>query len=189
MTNLVTVIGTIATDPRLLGGDDRVACCTFRVASSERRYDRERREWIDGQTNWYTVNAFRGLAAHSKESFGKGDRIVVHGRLRIKYWEKAEKSGISVEVDADALGHDLRWGTSKFTKTVGPQQPALAASERDEGGRGGAERAGLAQQGWRSEPAGDRAEALSSDGFTPEPERIDQERIDQDRVDQERQAA
>lgn len=110
------VVGTVATDPNLMTSESRVPFCTFRLASNERRFDREKNEWVDGETNWFTVNSFRTLAEHSKQSFNKGDRIVVNGRLRVRRWDAKDKSGLSVEIDADALGHDVRWGVSSFSK-------------------------------------------------------------------------
>ncbi|MGK0716014.1 single-stranded DNA-binding protein [Leucobacter sp. W1153] len=116
MSNIVTVVGTIATEPRALTTQSGIALCSFRLASSERRFDREKNGWVDGETNWFTVTAFRGLALNARDSFHKGDRVVVNGRLRIRSWERDDRSGTSVEIEADALGHDLRWGVSQFSK-------------------------------------------------------------------------
>lgn len=119
MTTSITVIGTIATDPKLITPAAGTILCSFRLASDERRYDREKKEWIEGNTNWFGVVAFRTIAAHAHESFHKGDRVIVSGRLRMRSWEKEERRGISVEIEADAIGHDVRWGISKFEKRVG----------------------------------------------------------------------
>ncbi|QBE49937.1 single-stranded DNA-binding protein [Leucobacter triazinivorans] len=119
MTIPICIVGTVATAPKLALTRSGVAFCTFRVASNERRYDREQGQWVDGETNWFTVNAFRGLAEHASESFAKGDRVVVSGRVRMRRWESGEKSGTAVEIEAEALGHDLRWGVTTFAKRHG----------------------------------------------------------------------
>lgn len=119
MTTTINLVGTVATVPRVSQIRDQLPVCSFRVACNERRYDRERGDWVDGPTSWYTVNAFRSLATHAGNSFSKGDRVIISGRLRIRDWEQKERSGTSAEVEADALGHDLRWGTSRFTKLSG----------------------------------------------------------------------
>ena len=118
MSNPICAVGTVATAPKLIQIAPEVTLCSFRLACNERRYDRERGEWVDGDTNWFTVSVFRQMAAHAAASFSKGDRVIVNGRLRVRRWEQKEKdrSGLSVEIDADALGHDVRWGTSRFTK-------------------------------------------------------------------------
>lgn len=48
----------------------------------------------------------------------KGQRIVVTGRLRVRDWTNGDKTGTNVELDADALGHDLSWGTAAFTRSA-----------------------------------------------------------------------
>ncbi len=129
MTTTIHVVGTIATDPRLINPASGTQLCSFRLASDERRYDREKQEWVDGGTNWFGIVAFRGLASHSHESFRKGDRVMVTGRLRMRSWEKDDRRGVSVEIEAEALGHDVRWGVSSFDKRVGQKPDSAAVTE------------------------------------------------------------
>lgn len=129
MTTTIQVVGTIATDPKLINPASGTQLCSFRPASDERRYDREKQEWVDGDTNWFGVVAFRGLAGHAHESFRKGDRVLVSGRLRMRKWEKDDRRGTSVEIEAEALGHDVRWGVSRFEKRIGQKPDSDAASE------------------------------------------------------------
>lgn len=122
MSQHISTVGQIATDPKIFTPENGVQFCTFRLASTERRFDAQRKEWIDGDTTWFTINTFRSLATHANASFTKGDRIVVTGRLRVRQWEKEEKKGTSIEIDADGIGHDVRWGVSSFTKRSGQQE-------------------------------------------------------------------
>jgi single-strand DNA-binding protein len=103
-----------------------LAITSFRLASSQRRFDRGQQKWIDADTNWYTVSAFRGLASNAAVSIVKGDRVVVTGRLRIRDWENTDRSGTTVEIEADTIGHDMFWGTSQFTRVS-----AAPATEQD----------------------------------------------------------
>ncbi|NLA64860.1 MAG: single-stranded DNA-binding protein [Leucobacter sp.] len=119
MSNNITVIGTIATDPRLVNPSGGTPICSFRLASDERRYDREQQAWVEGNTNWFGVACFRNLAGHAHESFRKGDRVIANGKLRVRKWEKDGKRGTSVEIEAEAIGHDLRWGVTRFEKRFG----------------------------------------------------------------------
>jgi len=64
------------------------------------------------------VTSFRQLAINASTSINKGERIVVSGKIRVRDWDNGERSGTSVEIDADALGHDLTWGHASFTRTV-----------------------------------------------------------------------
>lgn len=118
MTDTITLTGLVATTPRHLVTGEGLPITSFRLASTQRRYDRGAQKWIDGETNWYTITAFRQLAINLVGSVVKGQRIVVTGKLRIRDWETGDRAGTTIEVDAEALGHDLAWGTSVFTRSV-----------------------------------------------------------------------
>lgn len=128
MTDLVTVTGFVGNDPRHNVTDAGLAITSFRLASTRRYFDRAKGEWADGETNWYSVAAFRQLAVNAAASVSKGDRVVVHGRLRVRPWETGEKSGTAIEIDADAIGHDLSWGRTEVTRTA----PARSGDDGDE---------------------------------------------------------
>lgn len=116
MHTQVCLVGTVATDPKLTKSAGKASFCSFRLACNERRYDADKQEWVDTETSWFSINSFRGLADHAVSSFNKGDRIIVNGKLRVREWTNGEKSGTSAVIEADALGHDLRWGTSAFSR-------------------------------------------------------------------------
>ena len=118
MTDTITLTGLVATVPRHLTTGEGLPITSFRLASSQSRYDRASNSWIDAGTNWFTVSTFRRLALGVATSIRKGDRVVVTGRLRIREWTSTEKSGTTIEVDAEALGHDLNWGSALFTRTM-----------------------------------------------------------------------
>lgn len=116
MSDTITVTGNIATDPEHKVTQGGLSITTFRVASSQRRFDRQSERWVDSGTNWYTVSTYRGLADHAFQSLRKGDRVLLTGRLRVRQWENGTKQGTSVDVDAEAIGHDLLWGTTVFQR-------------------------------------------------------------------------
>jgi single-strand DNA-binding protein len=116
MVDSITLTGLVATTPRVLTTSEGLAITSFRLASSQRRFDRACNRWVDGDTNWYTVSSFRTLAVNAADSVQKGDRVVVVGKLRIRDWGNTDRSGVGVEVEADVIGHDLSWGTSTYTR-------------------------------------------------------------------------
>ncbi len=117
MPDIITVTGNVAADPEFKITPTGIAIASFRVASAQRRFDRTTAAWVEEGTNWYSVSAFRGLAEHVAASIAKGHPVIVTGRLRVRDWDTGTKKGTSIEIDADAVGHDLRWGTSAFAKT------------------------------------------------------------------------
>ncbi len=117
MSDTITLTGIVATAPKHIVTSEGLQITSFRLASTQRKFDRAEQKWVDADTNWYTITAFRHLAAHAIGSILKGQRVLVTGRLRIRDWQTDEKAGTTIEVDADALGHDLTFGTSEFTRT------------------------------------------------------------------------
>jgi single-strand DNA-binding protein len=111
----VTLRGNVATDPTLRVTQTGTPVCTFRLAVTERRYDDAEQKMVDTATSWYTVSAWRGLAANVAASLSSGTTVVVQGRLRIRDYTWEEQPRTSADVDADAVGVDLAWGTARFT--------------------------------------------------------------------------
>ena len=118
MIDILAVSGIVATTPRHIVTSEGLAITSFRLASTQRRFDKGQAQWVDIDTNWYTVVAFRQLALNAHSSLNKGDRVVASGRVKVRNWENDEKSGTAIEIEADALGHDLLWGTSSFERNT-----------------------------------------------------------------------
>jgi single-strand DNA-binding protein len=115
---MISIVGNVATDLRFVRSERGTPLASFRLATTERRYDRSRGEWTDGRTSFITVVCWRSLAENAAASLRKGDPVVVLGRLRVEPWEREDgRTGTSVEVVAQAIGHDLSRGTSAFRRT------------------------------------------------------------------------
>jgi single-strand DNA-binding protein len=118
MAESITTAGLVATTPRHLVTAEGLPITSFRLATTSRKFDARTGEWTDGDTNWYTITAFHDLAINAASSIEKGQRILVQGSLRVRDWDNGERSGTSIEIEAEAMGHDLSWGTAVFTRTV-----------------------------------------------------------------------
>ncbi len=132
MTDQLTLTGLIATTPRHIVTAEGLAITSFRLASQQRRYDKQTQAWADADTNWYTVTAFRELAINSAKSLNKGDRVVTVGRLKVKDWTNDDRSGTTVEVEAESLGHDLHWGTTEYQRVSRSDEPEVEESGVDD---------------------------------------------------------
>lgn len=118
----VTLVGNVVSDIRHVLTADGTPVASFRVASTSRKYNKDVNAFVDGEVTYLTVTAWRRLADHCAKSLVKGDPVVVFGRLRLRAWEKEERRGTSVEVDAVAIGPNLALGTADFTRMRrGPQ--------------------------------------------------------------------
>ncbi|WP_137843416.1 single-stranded DNA-binding protein [Microbacterium sp. 2FI] len=152
MSDTITITGVVGTDPQHKRTPNGTVVTEFRLASGQRRYDKAVGAWVDDGTNWYTVSSYRRLAEHAFHSLRKGERVIVAGRLRVRQWDNGTKSGTAVDIDADTIGHDLVWGTTRFEK----DSPA---------GRGNADPADQPTD----PPADDWAPALGADAVTEWP--------------------
>ena len=167
MTDRITVTGVVGSDPRPTVTPAGLQITNFRLASTRRYFDRATGQWTDGETNWYSVSTFRQLALNTAASIRKGEHVVVHGRLRVRQWKTAEKSGLAIEIEADSVGHDLAWGTSSYTKS----SAARASASTDEPEYGESTNVGAASDVWATpgtgwgvtEPGSDDVAVLDSD--------------------------
>jgi single-strand DNA-binding protein len=127
----VTLRGNVASELRQMCFDDGNTVTSFRMASNARRYDRDRREWVDKGTTYVRVTCRRAMALNAVESVRKGQPVVVTGRLRERFWSSDGRSGQSLEVEAETLGHDLSFGTATFVRVVRTERNDSAKDRED----------------------------------------------------------
>ena len=101
--------------------NNTVATASFRLACTPRL--RKAGDWTDGETTWMTVTCFRSLAENAAGSVGKGDPVIVVGRLRTSVWVKDGVQQERTVLEALTIGHDLTRGTSAFNRNERLQQP------------------------------------------------------------------
>lgn len=126
MNDAITVVGSLGADPILKSvNGDQVA--EFRLACTARRKVGE--EWVNGHTNWYSIEAWGKQAVHIERSLRRGDLVVVLGALKVDQWENEERRGTSVKIRAEHVGHSLRVGPVTRERPV--RQPAEAELAAD----------------------------------------------------------
>ncbi|MFC8429300.1 single-stranded DNA-binding protein [Streptomyces sp. NPDC057253] len=129
---MICAVGNVATQPvyrELATG----ASVRFRLAATARYLDREKNEWTDGHTNFFTVWANRQLATNVSGSVNVGDPVVVQGRLKVRSEvREGQPSWTSADIDAVAIGHDLARGTSAFRRTQRAEGAGAGASAQPE---------------------------------------------------------
>ena len=112
----VTIVGNLTDDPELRYTPNGAAVAKFRVAVN-RRYKDQSGEWKDGDTSYFTVNAWRTLAENVAETLTRGANVIVVGRLQQRSWETQDGDKRTViEIEADEVGPSLRWATAKVEK-------------------------------------------------------------------------
>lgn len=143
----VTLAGYVATEPHYKTVNDEIPHVTMRVAWTSRFRDRETGEWRDGKTSFANVNCWRKLANNVVSSLRKGQAIVVMGRLQVREFDDREgRRRTAVDIEADAVGHDLYRGVAHFQRTFRPAGEAAADGQPDGLAMGEAIRAGLTDE-------------------------------------------
>jgi single-strand DNA-binding protein len=117
----VTLVGNVASDVSHRLTTSGVSVTSFRMACTARRRDEQ--GWVDGDTSFVTVTCWRQLGEHVASSIDKGQPIVVTGRLQVKERKVEDRKFVDVEVVADAVGTNLRYGTTIYRKAARPDQP------------------------------------------------------------------
>ncbi|MEU7430957.1 single-stranded DNA-binding protein [Streptomyces sioyaensis] len=119
---MVTLVGNAATAVEHRQTTAGATVARFRLAATSRRWDKALERWTDGETSFYTVRSWRGLADNVAASVAVGEPLIVQGRLRLREGEQSPERGgqrwFSAEVDAVAIGHDLARGTAAFRRVV-----------------------------------------------------------------------
>jgi single-strand DNA-binding protein len=127
--SMITVRGWLGGDVDLRRAGE-VPVASFRLACTPRKFNRRTENWSDGETQWFTVSCWRGLAENCAASLRRSDAVVVVGRFEIRTFVNSQ--GVEVqtfEIDATHVGHDLSRGTSRFLR---PPRPDGSGRERSE---------------------------------------------------------
>lgn len=114
---IVTFVGSAGGDPELKFIESGKALASFSLAVGQR--EKKGQEWVDGPTMWVRVTAWGTLGENVAESITKGTRVIVAGRYKMRTWKDKEgNERQSYEIDADAIGPDLRWSTAAVTRNA-----------------------------------------------------------------------
>ncbi|MBK9740315.1 MAG: single-stranded DNA-binding protein [Actinobacteria bacterium] len=127
----MNVIGNVVNEVELRFTKAGEPVASFRVASGTRRFDRNSGRWVDGDTHYFTVSCWRGLAHNVVQSLHKGMPVMVIGRLRSREVERPCKEHNHTvryfDIEATSVGPDLARGTAEFTRT---KRDSVVESER-----------------------------------------------------------
>ncbi len=131
----VTVCGNLVTDVTTRTTAKGEAMATFRIASTVTRFDRNEGRWVDQESSYWNVVAYRRAAQNAASSLAKGHPVVVHGRIKQRSTQRevAEAPGVRVpvtytDIEALSLGLDLSRCRAEFRRApVGPQTSADAS--------------------------------------------------------------
>ncbi|HEX9228344.1 MAG TPA: single-stranded DNA-binding protein [Arthrobacter sp.] len=152
----ITVIGNLTNDVELRFTPSGSAVANFTIASTPRTFDRQKNEWVDGETLFLRCSIWREAAENVAESLTKGMRVIVSGRLKSRSYEdkKTQEKRTVIELEVDEIGPSLRYANAKVNRT-----------QRSNGGNsGGQQDGGFQQQGGSGEWGGQQGSQQQDPG-------------------------
>jgi single-strand DNA-binding protein len=121
----VTVVGNVVDSPRRVRLENS-SVTNFRLASTARKYDSAKQEFVDAGTFWVDVESWGDLGGNVARSVSKGDPVIVRGTLTTRSWESEHGRRSAPQIKAIAVGHNLQRGWTDF------HRPSRAVPSVDE---------------------------------------------------------
>lgn len=122
MTIHTTATATTVADAELRFSQAGKAICRLRVASNDRKYNRDTSQWEDGDATFIDVTVF-GAKAEACAEIRKGTLVMIVGKLKSRDWEdKQGQKRTSYEILADEVGTIVK-ATASGGQGAGWHQP------------------------------------------------------------------
>lgn len=113
----MTIVGNLTADPEKRTTSNGMSVCNLTVASTPRAYNRNTKQWEDGQALFMRCTAWRALADNIMVTLTKGMRVVAHGRLSQQSYQAQDGSKrTNLTLTLDAIGPDLSHATAQVVK-------------------------------------------------------------------------
>lgn len=114
----ITVIGNLTADPELRFTNNGTPVANFTVASTPRKFDKQRNEWVNGEALFLACSVWNQVAENVAESLSKGMHVIVQGNLKARSWQDRDGNRrTSYEIDVNEIGPSLRYATAKVTRS------------------------------------------------------------------------
>jgi single-strand DNA-binding protein len=114
----ITATGNLVFEPEFQVTQSGISRCKLRIACNERRKNQDN-TWSDGETSYFDIVLWRGLAEAASAEFKKGQPILVIGKVRVSKYE--DKNGVertSVEITADEIAAVVKANKAPATKDL-----------------------------------------------------------------------
>jgi single-strand DNA-binding protein len=111
----ITATGNLVFEPDFQVTQSGVSRCKMRIACNERRKNQDG-TWTDGETSYFDIVLWRGLAEAAADTFKKGQPILVVGKCKVvKYEDKNGVERTTVEITADEIAAVVKASKAKVT--------------------------------------------------------------------------
>lgn len=114
----VTFAGNLAADPELRFTNSGKAVVELRVMVNRRTRGDAPGEYVDAEPTAWSCKIWGDTAQNVADSVGKGDRVLVHGRIETEAWTDRDTGGRRTKdvVNVEEIGTSLVWATAAPAK-------------------------------------------------------------------------
>lgn len=117
MTAQTTIVGNTTADVELRFTPAGAAVANFTIASTEKVFNKQTEQWVDGKKLFLRCTAWREMAENIAESISKGTRVIATGKISSREYETREgEKRTVVELEVDEIGPSLKYVTAKVNK-------------------------------------------------------------------------
>lgn len=109
----ITAQGNLVFDPDFQVTSSGLSRCKLRIACNERKKD-DKGAWSNGETSYFDIVLWRGVAEAAADQFHKGQPILVVGKVRVSKYE--DKNGVertAVEIIGEEVAAVVKATKSK----------------------------------------------------------------------------
>ncbi|MBM3700526.1 MAG: single-stranded DNA-binding protein [Actinobacteria bacterium] len=133
--NNITIVGNLTRDPELRFTSNGTPVASFGIAVNKRFQNKSTGEW-ESEADFFNVSAWFKLAENCAESLGKGDRVLINGRLAQDSWDdKDGQKRTNFKIIANVIAPSLEFAVCRIEKNprmdTGINQDNQAASDGD----------------------------------------------------------
>ena len=101
--NKVILIGNLGRDPDARNLSSGAAACSFSIATTEVRKNKDTGERIE-RTEWHRIVMFSRLAEIAIQYLKKGSKVYIEGKLRTNKWQDSNGNDrYTTEIIADSM--------------------------------------------------------------------------------------
>ena len=104
-TSQCTLVGNLTRDPELRYTQNGQAVASFSVASTPRAFNRETKEYEDGEPVFTNCTLWGKPAEHFTASASKGSRVILTGSFKSRtYQDKEQNTKTATDLIVDEIG-------------------------------------------------------------------------------------
>jgi len=130
MSSFLTLTGNLTRDPEIRFANNGKAFCAFSIADNRNRKNASG-EW-EKETSYFDCVIWDESAENFANSFTKGNRVIVTGRLQQRTYQAQDGSEKQkVELVVDEIGATIKYATVAITKTERPAEDGDKWNRKD----------------------------------------------------------